>query len=69
MNSWTFAVVNGKLAEIFFENDNKNRKSKIFGHCYVKEDEYMTKYERLWIKKDTAKYRLSYRKGEYRFND
>jgi len=61
---WCFAIVNGKLAEIFF--DQKKRQKVFLGHAYVSEDEYNTKRERTWIKKDTQKCKFSYRKGIYR---
>lgn len=60
---WSFATINGKLAEVFFEG-NKG-KLKFIGHCYVKKSEYKTKKEQSWINKDTEKVRLTYRKGKY----
>lgn len=62
--NWSFGIVNNKLAEVFFQKSKG--KIKFIGHCYVKEEEYKTKREREWIKKDTEKVRLVYRKGEYR---
>ncbi len=62
--NWCFAIVNGKLAEIFFEK-KKNGKSAINGHCYVKESEYKTAREKKMIREDTAKCRFLYRKEEY----
>ena len=62
--SWCFAIINNKLAEIYFE---KNKSGiKFLGHCYVKESEYILKEEKQWIKKDIAKVQLVYRKGNYR---
>ncbi len=61
--SWCFALVNNRLAEIFFETGK--RKTKIFGHCYVQEKEYKTKQEKKCIKEDTARFRFSYRKRRY----
>ena len=61
---WSFANINGKLAEIHFEK--KNGKVKFLGHCYVKQSEYKTKSEKEAIKLDTAKVRLAYRKGVYK---
>ncbi|MEK7134503.1 MAG: hypothetical protein AAB819_02155 [Patescibacteria group bacterium] len=58
--SWQFALVNGKLAEVFFEH------KKILGFCYVKASQYKTKKERAWIKSDTQKLHLSYRKKIFR---
>ncbi|MEK9176278.1 MAG: hypothetical protein AAB520_02425, partial [Patescibacteria group bacterium] len=62
--SWCFAIVNNRLAEIYFEK-NKNG-IKFLGHCYVKESEYTLKEEKEWIKKDIEKVKLIYRKGKYR---
>lgn len=64
---WSFALVNNKLAEVFFER--KRGKIIFLGHAYVKESEYTTKMEKSWIKKDTARVRLVYRKGEYKFKN
>ncbi len=61
---WCFAIINNRLAEIYFE---KNKKEvKFFGHCYVNESEYTLKEEKKWIKKDIAKVQLVYRNGKYR---
>lgn len=62
--SWSFAIVNGKLAEIYF--DGRGDKMKITSYCYVKKSEYKTKREQKWIREDTSHYRLSYRKGKYK---
>lgn len=61
--SWCFALVNNRLAEIFFEK--VKGKTKILGHCYVQKKEYKTKQEKKWIKKDTARFRFAYRKKRY----
>jgi len=61
---WCFAIVNGRLAEIFFER--KNGKMEFLGHAYVKKSEYKTKKEKKWIKEDTEKFKLVYRKGIYK---
>lgn len=47
---WCFALINGKLAEIFF--DQKKNERIFFGHAYVKESEYKSKREKIWIGKD-----------------
>lgn len=61
---WSFAIVNNKLAEIYFDKNKKSR-AKIRGHCYVKKEEYKTKQEQKWIIKDTKKIRLKYQKRKY----
>ena len=62
--SWSFAIVNGKLAEIFFDR-KKNGDPIMLGFCYVKKSEYKTKREKQYIKTDTKKYRLTYRNKKY----
>ena len=61
---WCFAIVNNKLAEIYF--DDYTKRIKMIGHCYVKKQEYRTRQEQKWIKKDIAKYRFVYKQGKYK---
>ncbi|MFA5820793.1 MAG: hypothetical protein WC873_01670 [Candidatus Gracilibacteria bacterium] len=61
---WSFAIVNGQLAEIFWEREEG--KLSPHGHAYVKRSEYRTKQEQRYIDKDIEKYRFVYRKGEYK---
>ena len=63
--NWCFAIVNSKLAEIFFEKD-KEGTVKFLGHCYVKESEYKTEKEKRWIKQDIVKARFICKNGEYK---
>ena len=60
---WSFAIINGKLAEIYFEK--KNKKVNFLGHCYVKRTEFKTKKEQAMIYEDTKKVRLKYYGGKY----
>lgn len=62
--SWCFAIVNNRLAEIYFET--KKGKPRIVGHCYANRRDYKTRQEIRWIEKDTKKYRIVYRKGAYK---
>lgn len=62
--SWCFAIINNRLAEIYFEK--KKGKIKYLGHCYVKRSEYGSKKEKDWIEKDSARVKLTYRNGIYR---
>lgn len=63
--SWSFAIINSRLAEIFFKG--KTLKSiRIFGHAYVNKTEYTSKKEQEWIDKDTKKLNFSYRNGKYK---
>ena len=64
--SWSFATVNGRLAEVFFEREEGQDSPKIMGHCYVSLSEYKTKKEKRWIGKDTKRYQFSYRNKVYR---
>ena len=59
--SWCFAIINGRLGEIYFD---KNGKSKIHSHCYVKREEY-SKKEQGMIDSGTKKYHFTWRNGKY----
>ena len=61
---WCFAIVNEKLAEIYFEK--QRGKTKILGHTYVKRGEYKTKKEQKYIDEDIAKFQFMYIKGTYK---
>lgn len=61
---WSFATVNNKLAEIYF--DNQKEETRFLGHCYIDEKDYKTKKEKRWIKYDTDKFQLVYRSNRYR---
>jgi hypothetical protein len=61
--NWCFAMVNGKLSEVYFEKD---KKCKVFGHCYVRLNEYKTKKEKNMIKADIKRCWFVYRKGRYK---
>ena len=56
---WHFALVNGRLAEVYFSGN------RAMGHCDVKAAEYNTKKEQRWIIQDTQRYRLTYRNKRY----
>jgi len=60
---WSFALINNRLAEIYFEK--KKGIVKYMGHAIVKKSEYKTKQEKEWIAKDTARMRLTYKNGKY----
>ncbi len=64
--SWCFAILNGRLAEIFFERKENEKEPKIMGHCYVSASEYKTKREQKMIEKDTKRYHFSCRNKIYR---
>ena len=62
--NWCFGLVNGRLAEIFFEK--KGRIFVFLGHTYIRGSDYKTKREKYWIKNDIDKIQLSYSKGMYK---
>ncbi len=59
MSSWCFALINGKLAEIFFSK--KRNTIYMTGHCYVKRGGYKTKREQKMIDSDIKKCQLTYK--------
>ena len=63
-SGWSFAIINGKLAEIYF--DVGKGVSGIKGHCFVKRSEYKTKTEQKMIDKDIEKFNLTYRNKKYK---
>lgn len=62
--TWSFGLVNGKLAEVFYEK--RKRKTVPYTHAYVRVSEYTTNREKRWIQEDTERVRLVYRLGKYR---
>ncbi|OGM27703.1 hypothetical protein A3D00_00405 [Candidatus Woesebacteria bacterium RIFCSPHIGHO2_02_FULL_38_9] len=61
--NWCFAKINGRLAEIYFEE--KGNGIKFLGHAYVKKSDFKTKEERGWIEKDIKSGDFLYRKSVY----
>jgi hypothetical protein len=59
---WCFAIINGRLGEIYLKVDGGV--NGIWSHCYIKREEF-TKTEQKMIDKDIKKHRLVYRKGKY----
>jgi len=62
---WCFAMINGRLAHVFFDIKRGNKKH-IFGHSYIKASELRTAREKRVMKNDIKKTRLSYRNKKYR---
>jgi hypothetical protein len=63
--TWSFAIVNGRLAEVFW--DIKGSEGKLpQAHCYVERSEYKTKKEQQWIREDTARNRFVWRNKKYK---
>lgn len=62
---WSFAIVNNRLAEIFFRYNKAKRIKKFFAHCYVNKSEYTAKKEQKMIQKDIKDNRYRYYKGKY----
>lgn len=61
--NWCFAVVNNKLAEVYFKKNNSG--TTFIGHAYVKKGDF-DKRERKMIETDITKYRFSYYRNKYR---
>ena len=61
---WCFAIINGKLSEIYFYK-NKKGKSEVHSHCYIKRKEY-SKEEQKMIDSDIKKCRFTWRNGKYK---
>ena len=64
-DGWCFALVNNRLAEIYFENDHKKKKTLVWAHCYVERNEFKTKKEKAEIDQDIKKHRFTYRNKKY----
>jgi hypothetical protein len=62
--NWCFAIINNKLAELYFEKKNKH--IKFIGHAFIKTSEYTTKAEQKAIAKDIKIHRFVYRNKKYR---
>ena len=62
---WCFAIVNNKLAEIYFDK-KKNNQPKIWGHCYIKKKDYNTKQEKKWVDEDSKQGKVIYRNKKYK---
>lgn len=60
--NWSFAMLNGRLSEIFFENTSEGL--VILGHCYITRDEY-SKSENKMIDQDIKLNKLTYRHKQY----
>jgi len=60
---WCFGKVNGKLAEVWFEN--KRGKSVPYAHCFVDEKDYKTKVEKRWIEQDLRRVNLGFKNKKY----
>lgn len=65
--SWSFGLINGKLAEIFF--DKIGRGVRFRGHAFVDKKDYTTKKEQKWIESDTKKVKLIYKDSKYKKTD
>lgn len=60
---WCFAIINNRLAELYFEKSKSGIKFQ--GHCYVDRLEFKLKSEQKSIDKDIAKFRFTYRNKKY----
>lgn len=60
---WSFAIINGRLAEVYFDITKDG--PKFLGHCYVKRSDYTHKTELKQIDQDTKTARLRYYSKKY----
>jgi len=58
-DGWQFAIVNNRLAEIYFD-----KKRGVWGHCYVKGEDY-SKREQKMIDEDIKYARFVWRNKKY----
>ena len=63
--SWCFAIINKRLAEIYFDK-KKNGQIKFLGHCYIKRENYKDKQELSYLNQDIKKFRFIYRNKKYK---
>ena len=61
---WSFAMVNNRLAEIYFDH-KKNGDPIMHAHCYVKKVDFKTERDQRHIEIDTKRYRFTYRNKKY----
>ncbi len=64
-DGWCFAIINNRLAEIFFGKVNGKGEKVIWAHCYVQKSEFKTKKEQKMIVEDTKRLRFTYRNKKY----
>jgi len=64
-DGWCFALVNGRLAEIWWRK-KKNGEREVVAHGYVQRKWFKTKKELVMIESDTKRHRFSYRNQKYR---
>ncbi len=64
MSYWSYALINGRLGEIYF--DCKHGKIIYEGHSYLRKDERLTLREAAALQHDVARTQLSYYRKKYR---
>jgi hypothetical protein len=64
MTGWCFALVNSRLAEMYFDRV-KNHQPEIWAHCYVKKEEFKTKTEQKQIAKDIEHLKIVHKNKKY----
>lgn len=64
MSYWSYALINGRLAEIYF--DKKGDKIVFEGHSYISPKETFTKIEARALEHDIQHTQLTYYRKHYR---
>ncbi len=62
--NWCFAIINGKLGQIFFKKGSRSVEG-IFGHSYHSKKDIFSAEEKKMIGSDIKKHQFSFRKGKY----
>jgi len=66
MSYWSYALINGRLGEIYF--DRKRGKIVYEGHSYLRPNERLTKVEANALQHDVARTQLTYYRKKYGLN-
>ena len=64
MSYWSYALINGRLGEIYF--DHKHGKIIYEGHSYLRPEERLTQREVNALQYDVSRTQLSYYRHHYR---
>lgn len=62
--NWCFAIVNNRLAEVYFEKFRG--RTRFLCHAYVDRGNFKSKKSQMYIKYDTKKFQFTFRSGKYK---